>query len=98
MPTPMEKLAELEARAALKDSHQDAKIEGLQKELHELKDKIGELIILLETIKSFVKIVGYAEKFFVFMGKVTIWIGGIYAVYKFGLTELAQKVREAGGK
>lgn len=97
MSSPMEKLAELEARMALKESGQDATIATLQKEIHDLKEKIAELIVLLEAFKSFGKLAGMLERFAIFVGKMSLWIGGLYALYKFGLAEIAREIRGMKG-
>lgn len=95
---PLEKVLELEARIRDAEAAQSLDITSLKHDLKEVKESIASLIDILQTLKSFVKFIGYAEKLIVFVSKVSIYCAFMYGVYKFGIVELAKEVSKAGGK
>jgi len=94
---PMEELAALEARFAMRETKHDASIEELRKDIADLKVQIGDLVGLLDALKNVFKFIKMLEGLFIFTAKMGGAIGIIYATWKFGLQELAVKVKSMGG-
>lgn len=98
MPESFKKIAELEAQIITDRQRSTVAQEELRKDIKDLKEKIEDLVVLLDTLRTMGKLAKYIEAFFLFVGKASIAVGIIYALYKFGLAELAEKVKSAGGK
>lgn len=95
---PFEEILELEARIKEQEVSHGAEVIALRKELAEVKDQIKDLIELIIAIKGFVKAIGYMEKFVLYVAKVSAYGAAMYAVYRFGVLELWNNLRSAGGK
>ena len=88
-----EKIAALEAQIIVQRAQSEAEIKAFKDKFATLEVKIDMLLELLATLQTMGKVANFLEKFIVFFGKLGIAIGFMYTVYKFGLTELADKVK-----
>lgn len=93
---PFAEILALEARIKDAEVAQSLDIAALRKELKEVKEQITELIELITAVKGFVKFIGYVEKMLAFLTKWAAIVGATYAAYKFGIMEIAEKVKQAG--
>ena len=93
-----QEMLELEARIKDADVAQSLDIASLRTELKEIKEQMKELTELIIAVKGFVKLIGYSERLIGFCLKWSAIIASLYAVYKLGLVELAEKAKTVGGK
>lgn len=95
-----EKIVYLESQIAIHKSAHDADMKSFKDKIDGLEKKIDILLELLNTLQTLGKLASFFQKTVVFMSKVAIASGALYALYKFGLTELAEKVKLAsmGGR
>lgn len=98
MPDSFEKLLAIEAKIQEEKRLNQAAVEELRKDIKDVLEKITELIPLLETAKSISILAKATEKVFIWLAKVSAGAAIIYGAYKFGLSELADKVKPLVGK
>lgn len=91
-----DKLLALEARIQDEKKLNAEAIAELRKDLKEVLEKITELIPLLETARSISLFARGAERFFVWLAKVSAGFAIVYGAYKFGLAEIALRVQNIG--
>jgi hypothetical protein len=95
---PFEEILELESRIKEQEISHGAEVIALRKELSEVKDQIKDLIELIIAIKGFVKAIGYIEKLVLFLTKISAYGASMYIVYRFGVLEIWNNIKAAGGK
>jgi len=88
-----QKIVELETQITIQKAQQVADAKEFREKIEVLSGKIDELLVLLDTLKTLGKLASYVEKTGVFLFKFSAMAGTMYAIYKFGLTELAEKIR-----
>lgn len=88
-----EKVVELETQITLQKAQQAADAKEFREKISSLTEKIDELLVLLETLKTLGKLASYAEKVGTFLFKFSAMAGTMYAIYKFGIMEIAEKVK-----
>lgn len=96
--TSFEKIAELEIQILTQKAQQAAAVEDLGKDIKSLRETLVDLMVILDALKTLGKIATLIEKVVVFLTKFGLAVGFMYAIYKFGLTELAKEITKVGGK
>lgn len=90
---PLLEIIAIEAKIKAREDAHASDVSVLKKDIEELQKTMAELKELLVFAKNTIKLVGYIEKVIIFCLKVSSFIGIFYAVYRFGLTELAEKIK-----
>ena len=97
--TPFEQIAHLEAEIMVQRLQREAdarEFKDFKVKMDLLTEKIDSLIVILDALKTMGKFADWTQKAVIWCGKVGIALGFVYSVYRFGLLEIAQRVKDIG--
>ena len=91
-----EKIAALEQRIVIQKLEHEADMKGFKDKFEALEKKIDLLLELLDTLQSLGKLANFFQKTVIFITKLSVAAGFVYAVYRFGIAELAREIKAVG--